>query len=257
MVPFRHPLALRQQACRLVRGGALPREAAAMLGVDVTTVYAWVAADAPDLISTPARRCWRCRPGASVDGGDYAQLLGLYLGDGWLVELKSGACFLSIACADSWPGLAAECEELMRAVLATAVSRVPRRGCHDIKAYSRHWLCLFPQHGPGKKHDRPIVLESWQRELVAAHPGRLLRGLFHSDGWRGHNVAVHRAPDGFVTRYRYSRYEFTNKSADVRGICTEALDRLGIAWRPNGAYRISVNRRAAVAALDQHVGPKF
>jgi len=67
---------------------------------------------------------------------------------------------------------------------------------------------------------------------------------------------VHRRPDGFVTRYRYSRYEFTNKSADIRGLCTDALDRLGIAWRPNGALRVSVNRRAAVAALDEHVGPK-
>lgn len=114
-----------------------------------------------------------------------------------------------------------------------------------------------PQHGSGKKHNRPIVLEPWQREVVTAHPGRLLRGLFHSDGWRGHNVAVHRAPDGFVTRYRYTRYEFTNKSADIRGICTDALDLLGIPWRANGPWRISVNRRAAVAALDEHVGPKF
>ena len=59
-----------------------------------------------------------------------------------------------------------------------------------------------------------------------------------------------------MTRYRYTRYEFTNKSEDIRGICTDALDRLGIEWRANGAFRISVNRRAAVAALDEHVGPK-
>ena len=138
-----------------------------------------------------------------------------------------------------------------------SVCRVVRRGCHDVKSYSRHWLCLLPQHGPGNKHGRPIVLEPWQQEIVDEHPGRLLRGLFHSDGWRGHNVAVHRAPDGFVTRYRYSRYEFTNRSADIRGICTAALDQLGIPWRPNGPWRISVNRRAAVAALDEHVGPKY
>ena len=92
--------------------------------------------------------------------------------------------------------------------------------------------------------------------MVAEHPGRLLRGLFHSDGWRGNNVAVHRAEDGFVTRYRYPRYEFTNKSADIRALCTDALDLLAIPWRPNGQIRISVARRAAVAALDQHVGSK-
>lgn len=112
------------------------------------------------------------------------------------------------------------------------------------------------QHGAGKKHTRSIVLDAWQLEVVQEHPGPLLRGLFHSDGWRGHNVAVHRAPDGFVTRYRYPRYEFTNLSADIRALCTDALDLFGIAWRPNGEIRISVARRAAVAALDEHVGPK-
>lgn len=56
-------------------------------------------------------------------------------------------------------------------------------------------------------------------------------------------------------RYRYARYEFTDLSADIRAICTQALDRLEIPWRPNG-IRITVNRRAAVAALDEHVGPE-
>jgi len=186
----------------------------------------------------------------------YAHLLGLYLGDGHLTRTPRGSWFLAVSCDDHWPGLADECEQSMRTVLATSVCRVRRRGCHDVKAYSAHWPCLFPQHGPGKKHNRPIVLHPWQQEVVAQHPGRLLRGLFHSDGWRGHNVAVKRAPDGFVTRYRYSRYEFTNKSDDIRRLCTQALDALDIAWRPNGAWRVSVNRRAAVALLDEHVGPK-
>src|SRR3712207_7199029 len=50
---------------------------------------------------------------------------------------------------------------------------------------------LFPyttlfrsQHGPGRKHLRPIQLEDWQRELVRRHPASFLRGLFHSDGCR-------------------------------------------------------------------------
>ena len=30
----------------------------------------------------------------------------------------------------------------------------------------QHWPCLFPQHGPGRKHERPIVLEHWQRVIV-------------------------------------------------------------------------------------------
>lgn len=255
-MPYRHPVAVRRRALELVRQGLLPREAADVVAVNTTTVYAWLHQDAPELIQHPDRRCWRCRPELPVAAAAYSELLGLYLGDGWLTATPRGAWSLSIACDDAWPGLADRCEEVVREVLATSVCRVRRRGCHDIKAYSQHWLCLLPQHGPGKKHQRSIVLEPWQREIVTAHPGPLLRGLFHSDGWRGHNVAVKRAPDGFVTRYRYTRYEFTNKSEDIRGLCTDALDLLGITWRPNGAFRISVNRRDAVAALDQHVGPK-
>lgn len=69
------------------------------------------------------------------------------------------------------------------------------------------------------------------------------------------NVAVKTSGET-VRRYRYPRYEFTSHSDDIRQICTDALDRLEIAWRLNGQFRISVNRRAAVATLDQHVGPK-
>ncbi len=254
-MPFRHPPEVRAAAVQSVRDGLVPRQAARRAGVDLSSLYAWLHGDAPELVRGSARRCWRCHPDAHPDAAAYAHLLGLYLGDGWVTRLRNTS-FLSVACDDVWPGLADECEQVMRQVLATAVCRVRRKGCHDVKAYSQHWPCLFPQHGPGKKHDRPIVLEPWQEQIVGEHPGRLLRRLFNSDGWRGHNVAVHRRPDGFVTRYRYSRYEFTNNSADIRRLCTDALDRLGIAWRPNGPFRVSVNRRAAVAALDEHVGPK-
>ena len=30
------------------------------------------------------------------------------------------------------------------------------------KSTSKHWPCLFPQHGPGRKHTRKIELEQWQ-----------------------------------------------------------------------------------------------
>ena len=33
-----------------------------------------------------------------------------------------------------------------------------------------HMSCLFPQHGPGKKHSRRITLEDWQQTIVAAGP---------------------------------------------------------------------------------------
>lgn len=41
-----------------------------------------------------------------------------------------------------------------------------------------HLACLLPQHGPGKKHERRLELESWQEALLAAAPFAFLRGAF-------------------------------------------------------------------------------
>ena len=255
-MPFRHPPELVAEALARVGAGQLRAHVAYALGVSPETVGGWVRTLAPELVPAP-HSCFRCTRSDALppDPGAYAQLLGLYLGDGCL-SAGARTWALRITCDDAWPGVADEVAEMLARVSGNRVSRARKPGCHDVVACWQHWPCLFPQHGPGKKHERPIVLEQWQQEVVDAHPGRLLRGLFHSDGWRGHNVAVRRTPDGFVTRYRYSRYEFTNKSADIRGLCTDALDLLGVAWRPNGPWRVSVNRRAAVALLDEHVGPK-
>ena len=115
----------------------------------------------------------------------------------------------------------------------------------------RLWLCLFPQHGPGRKHKRPIQLIAWQRQIVEEHAGPFLRGLIHTDGWRGLNRVHVRGRD-----YAYPRYQFSNRSDDIRGLFTYACDRLGIDWRPWGRFHISVARRDAVARLDEFVGEK-
>ena len=54
------------------------------------------------------------------------------------------------------------------------VSRSTLRSCGTgprARAW-KHWPCLFPQHGPGRKHERKIRLEAWQRDRRRA-PGRL------------------------------------------------------------------------------------
>jgi hypothetical protein len=40
------------------------------------------------------------------------------------------------------------------------------------------------QHGPGKKHMRPIRLEPWQQALVDQATEEFILGLIHSDGCR-------------------------------------------------------------------------
>lgn len=139
----------------------------------------------------------------------------------------------------------------MRAVLANKVQRIQKRGCVAVQSTTRHWPCLFPQRGPGKKHERSNELAGWQREIVTAHPGDFVRGPFHSDDSRFTNRVSVRGK-----QYVYPRYMFSNRSTDIMGLCQWALDLLGIPWRMNLKWSLSVARRDAVAALDQHVGPR-
>ncbi len=255
-MPFRYPPHIKSSAIQLVEAGVGVVEASREVGVGKTSLYKWlhdagIALRTSRLVSS----CPGCAAGLP-DGGwqsDYAYLLGLYLGDGFVREQIRGSAVLSIACADAWPGLRQECVVAMRAVLPVTVRTTPSQGCSYVESASDHWRCLFPQHGRGRKHERRITLEDWQWYVGVRHTGRLVRGLFHSDGWRGQNVAVHR--DG--RRYRYPRYEFTNKSDDIMRICQDALTRLDIPWRMSGRYRLSVARREAVIRLDDYVGPKY
>ena len=109
----------------------------------------------------------------------------------------------------------------------------------------------FRQHGPGRKHHRHIALAPWQQSIVEAHPEPFLRALIDSDGWRGTNRVHVKGRD-----YEYPRYQFSNRSDDIRQLFTDTCDRIGVAWRPWGPYHVSIARREAVAMLDTFIGPK-
>jgi hypothetical protein len=135
------------------------------------------------------------------------------------------------------------------------VFRVGAPGTVVVQAHWKHWPCLFPQHGPGRKHERPIVLERWQEDIVEAEPAAFLRGLFHSDGSRAANWTT-RVVAGETKRYDYPRWQFTNVSTDIRELCCWALDLAEIPWRQSNAKTISVSTRAGVARLDELIGLK-
>lgn len=198
-------------------------------------------------------RCPRC-DGAELDEAAYALLLGWYLGDGHIARARRGVFTLQIVNDQKYSELNQEIVETIKRVKPTA-SPCPRRGIGVIRVEARwkHWPCLFPQHGPGRKHLRKIELAGWQREIVAKYPEQLLRGLFHSDGCRFVNWA---SRPGREKRYYYVRYMFSNESEDIRNILTETLDLLGIPWRQPRRNAIAVSRKEAVAALDTFVGPK-
>ena len=156
---------------------------------------------------------------------------------------------LRIACAERYPDLIRRSETATALVLPNKVGRIKKTSerCWEVYAFSKHWPCLFPQHGPGRKHERKIELTAWQQELVDVDPRPLVRGLLHSDGCRVLN---------WVNGTAYPRYHFSNVSADIRGIFGRACDQLGIDWRANNRWSLSVARRGSVALLDEFVGPK-
>jgi hypothetical protein len=139
----------------------------------------------------------------------------------------------------------------------TGVNRATIRAWRQIGRKARleaTWPCAFPQAGPGPKHKRPIVLEEWQAHIAAQRAGRLVRGLIHSDGCRCINRVKRKAPGS--PPYEYPRYFFSNRSVDIQRIFTAACDQVGVQWRQDGPWNISIARRESVELLDLHVGPK-
>jgi hypothetical protein len=185
----------------------------------------------------------------NLPANDDCYLLGLYLGDGCLSK-SARSWVLRITCDTQYPGIIDRCCRAIDALMPGQHAGVWTRQsgtCADVYLYSKHWPCLFPQHGPGKKHLRPIKLEPWQQELVDDATEDFVRGLIPSDGCRV--VANDRG-------VRSIRYHFTNHSEDILSLFTGALDRLGIPWTRSTKYVISVYRKAATARLDEFIGPK-
>lgn len=193
------------------------------------------------------------------NGRSYSYLLGIYLGDGYLANASARSPVLEISLDPQYPGIVEECSAAIRRVVGTrakASMRVTPKGeAIRLVATSRLWPLMFPQHGPGKKHQRAIVLVGWQQDIVDQCPNAFLRGLIHADGSRVVNRFKVKLASG-PREYEYPRYFFTNLSADIRGLFCASCDRLGIRWTQSSYKNISVADRRSVAILDSFIGPK-
>ena len=200
----------------------------------------------------PPAVCFRCsgKPIGAVDTARYAYLLGLYLGDGHIVD-NGKTHVLRIYLDDRYPGIIESCRSAMGHVLTNKVHIVRKNGCSAVCSYSQHWPCMFPQHGPGPKHKRRITLADWQEAIVKSDPRAFLRGLVHSDGCRSINNVTIKGK-----KYAYPRSFFSNRSPEILGLFGWACDLLGVTWRQNMPWSVNVARRADVALLDTFIGPK-
>ncbi len=246
-----------------LRGEGLgARRIAQRTGLPVGTVRDWLAGKVPihSRVDAGWDACPRCGHPALRFGelpSSYLYLLGLYLGDGCISAGPRQVYRLRINLDLAYPGIVDACERAIREVAPlNRVYRLLRRSNYvdrpdpslvEVSAYSKSWPCLFPQHGPGRKHERDIRLAGWQRTQIERHPELLLRGLIHSDGSRFINTGR----GGWTC----PRYVFNNESADIRQIFCEACDAFGVRYTfaPRAVY---VSRKADVMKLDEFVGPK-
>jgi len=114
--------------------------------------------------------------------------------------------------------------------------------------YSNNIPLLFPQHGPGRKHTRKINLEEWQEDIVKEHPKAIIKGLLDSDGCRF--IAT-------LGKKKYLRFQFTNKSEDIKDIFCKVCDTLNIGyWRKVGYKNINIQRKQSVDIVDKFYEPK-
>ncbi len=240
---------VRTAALRLLRTRSLSDTSRAT-GISRATLRAWRAVGTqPRLSSCPA--CNKHAPPSA----DYVALLGFYLGDG-CISAHARYFVLRVSCDRSYPSIVQDVVSAVESLRpGRRVFRVEAPGVIVVQSNWKHWPCRFPQHGPGRKHERTIVLEDWQRTLVETHPAAFLRGLFHSDGSRVRNWAT-RTVAGQKKRYDYPRWQFTNVSADIRELCCWALDLVDVPWRQSNRKTISVSTRGGVVRLDELIGPK-
>jgi Homeodomain-like domain-containing protein len=190
----------------------------------------------------------------SLDPRAYAYLLGMYLGDGCVSAHPRGVYRLRITLDARYPAIVMECASAIEAVAPGRRAYVQHRKdarCVEVSNYWKHWPCLLPQHGPGVKHARPIILSDWQQRIVTLHVEPFLRGLIHSDGTR--IIATERK--GSYVR-RAPRYGFSNRSEDILQLFRAACERAGVHCTRASQKQIAIYSKAAVDRLDEFVGPK-
>ncbi|MFJ3787347.1 transcriptional regulator [Kitasatospora sp. NPDC090091] len=257
-----YDMATRRRALELHATGLTFSQVGRATGISRSAIRGWASGDVPSPRMTAECPVRHGRLDPDRPRADYSYLLGLYLGDGCISEGRRSVHALRIACGDAWPGLIDECARAVNAVMPhNKVQRVRAPGCTSVVSTSKHWPCLFPQHGRGPKHLRAIALMPWQQAIVDAHPWEFLRGLIHSDGCRITNWTV-RTVGGVRKRYEYPRYFFTNTSTDIIRLFTDTLDAVGVRWkaskpRATGQVNISVARKESVALMDAHIGAKY
>lgn len=175
----------------------------------------------------------------------YNFILGLYIGDGCITKNRM-SYKLRIVQDKKYQNSIQEISCVLNDFFQKSSTVTQREGCSVVTIFDKYLPLYFPQHGPGKKHDRKIELSDFQIKNIDY--GNLMRGLFVSDG--SYYLAVK----------KYERYNFTNKSLEIINIFRDCLNHFDILhkWRikPNGIYIVEIQKKSEVIKMKEIVGVK-
>jgi hypothetical protein len=256
-----HPPEIRAKALALVAAGLNDCKISRRLGIPRRTILDWRRPTyVRRAVTEICPRCWQPAKPIRFTTDDYAELLAMYLGDG-CISAAARTSRLRIALDTKYPRIIADAKALLsRCLPKNPIGEVIAHGGSMvfISVYCSHLPCLFPQHGPGMKHQRRIVLEPWQQEIVDAYPWAFIRGCIRTDGCSFINrTNVHRPQP-----YEYLSYDFSNKSKDIVDLFLEACAIVGIRDcratynQRRDLWHVRINRRGSVAEMLEHVGLK-
>ncbi len=179
----------------------------------------------------------------------YAELLGLYLGDGHISQLARTQSSAHLArCAlpaivDDTEALLSRCFPNNR--VGRVVFRRRRRGRASTSTAATSPACSRST-GRARSTSARSCSRTGSEAIVDAAPWSFLRGCIRSDGC----VFVNR-----TGRYEYLSYGFANYSADILDLVESTCRAQGLSPR-RYARAIRLNRRDDVARLLEHVGLK-
>lgn len=180
-------------------------------------------------------------------GKQYSYLLGIYLGDGY-IDKQPRTYRLRVFQNSKYTDMIDRIKKTIEDIFPknkVKCFKQKKANCVTICCYSNSLPFIFPQHGSGKKHDRDIKLEEWQREIVDGNSVEFIRGLIESDGCRY-----------TVKKYLRTIYSFSNKSSDIKELFKYYCEKIGISFAHSEKSNkiVFINKKKDVLRLDELFG---
>lgn len=161
---------------------------------------------------------------SDIEKLSYAYILGMYFGDGVISKLartyKIRIYLNSLTDIKEQQRTLTTLNRVLLNRNKIGIYKQKFANCVEIIASSTQLPHLFPQHGAGKKYNRPIELVEWQENILENYSEYFLAGLFDSDGCAY-----------IQTGTNLTYYQFTNKSKDILNLFTYYLEKHNIQWK--------------------------